>query len=433
MKKKTSTIVLSILVLAAFFCVAAIVLLLTSRRNIGGSLADPRQADKIRDNKTNATKLDDAVPPAAEDYSADICSDGSARGRCAKTKPDYCGDGGLTAKCFECGCPDDGSVCSAEGACLPPKSRCEMIHEGNKDRSKALNIIVVGADALYDGPAYRYSGKFDVFSGDARAAVDKFLSIPPFDRYKNVFNFYRYDTIVQCPEYPIYIYGKGFALKEQDLCKGWGEAAKVCGITPDLTIVLVNTDSKNGVMRKTMIIVEPDGVAWAHEISHALGLVDESYYMGPNSTNIFKGLENCGKPLCAMQPTLANLFAGDEFTDIPGGTCCYRLDNITVSPVVYGDYYSTNERSVMKVFSGRTEKFSIEARKYLEKYLARVAAGSEASGVFGIALKRCPDGTLEGRCSAAKPERCVEGRLIPGCAECGCPAGMACGSNGECQ
>lgn len=46
------------------------------------------------------------------------CSDGTLGGRCAlNNKPKYCKNGALIYNCAVCGCPTDGSVCSANGTC----------------------------------------------------------------------------------------------------------------------------------------------------------------------------------------------------------------------------------------------------------------------------------------------------------------------------
>jgi len=44
----------------------------------------------------------------------------------------------------------------------------------------------------------------------------------------------------------------------------------------------------------------------------------------------------------------------------------------------------------------------------------------------------CFEGTEYGKCSFVKPKYCDNGALKPNCQKCGCPAGQACLTNGEC-
>jgi|GEM_PF-1434078 len=46
------------------------------------------------------------------------CSDGTASGQCSATRPKYCYNGVLYDDCAKCGCnPDEGSACSSNGTC----------------------------------------------------------------------------------------------------------------------------------------------------------------------------------------------------------------------------------------------------------------------------------------------------------------------------
>ncbi len=335
-------------------------------------------------------------------YTAGSCGDGTLAGRCSANKPKLCVDDGvgLIDACNSCGCLPGKTCNTATGICESPaganqfvvNDQCRLIHEGSRDHSKAINVVIIGADALYSSTAVKYSQNFSRFSADVELAMNKFLSIDPFSRHKNIFNFYRAGNMAYCAESPIHVAGKDYYPKPKESCQGWQEAINACGIgaNPLMVIVVVGTNTGGASNSGSFIVAEADGLTWTHEIAHSFGLADESYF-GQSGPNIFKTQGRCVLPLCSMRPATANWFSGNEYVSAPGGTCCYPLENINITPTKYSDYYATNEGSIMQTSSspGRAEKFSLAAQNYLEKVLAKIAATGSVQ--FSITAGASPE------------------------------------------
>jgi hypothetical protein len=71
--------------------------------------------------------------------------------------------------------------------------------------------------------------------------------------------------------------------------------------------------------------------------------------------------------------------------------------------------------------------------------VSRPGVAAMSSGKFTIfdsaSGERCVDGTVAGKCSATKPELCIDNEvgLSDACHSCGCPSGRTCGSDSSCH
>lgn len=257
------------------------------------------------------------------------------------------------------------SAISKAGRSNSVKNKCGILYEGRKDRSHALDFIVIGADKIVpagEGGGYecKYSDKFDKFVEDAEYTVNEFLSIEPYSDYKDVFNFYYSKEVTECVSGEIY-------------CRNWQKIADECGINYDAVVIL-----ENGCFEKILpfgserrgrgmassdehyAVVEQDAHTFVHEISHLLGLGDKYCFSMPGP-GIFDSLEKCSKPECEE---------GFDYTIIPGGTCCYQLPYCQWRPEK-SNYYTTNEKSLMQMASEAIKKgFSAIEEEYLREFLS---------------------------------------------------------------
>lgn len=76
----------------------------------------PESIKKINISNSLVPPSSSTTSQAAGNISPVQCSDGTPVGKCSKSRPDYCDNGNLVAKCVDCGCPD-GEICAPDGKC----------------------------------------------------------------------------------------------------------------------------------------------------------------------------------------------------------------------------------------------------------------------------------------------------------------------------
>lgn len=319
------------------------------------------------------------------------CLDGTPHGLCSTSKPKYCESGTLIDNSPQCGCPTGYDISDKKCVKQPTVSQdtqgeCVAAHEGNPDHSRAIDIIVIGADDSFSGKGYKYSNKMQSFVSDAAAFTNEFLSTPPFNSFKNNFNFYYSSKIINCASAP---FGFG-SVGGTKACKEWQSAANLCNTKHDIAAVLVNaglksihtfgdnyyTVSPSGeTSENNTIFSEQSSPVLIHEIGHMFGLVDEYGAGNIKGPNVYFGQETTGKPLCRIKKDPANpnnsYYEETKPTEVIGGTCSYQLSYFGGG---YSPLYVTNEKSVMKANADDKKKgFSLLGEQYLEIILGRIA------------------------------------------------------------
>lgn len=308
------------------------------------------------------------------------CTDGTLYGQCSINKPKYCEKGNLIDKASLCGCPKGYEVAGKLCVSTQTTQNCRILSESTKDHSKAIDIIIIGADKVTEHRIittdlkgqtsetitkieYRYSSKPKQLLSDAQTTINDFLSIEPFNQYRSIFNFYLANEMTE--------WG---TLRSKDI-KDWKEIAQGCGISYDIAAILVNTGYEEIRTFETEQLGCGGGNAsdhieylqctptFVHEMGHMFGLGDKRYFGAPGP-GIYGNLDLCGKPLCPS--------VGLKYTDMPGGTCCRQLTYAPGIPGMSG-YYATNENTVMDALSTNDRRFSPEEREYLESLLKEVA------------------------------------------------------------
>lgn len=319
------------------------------------------------------------------------CLDGTPYGLCSTNKPKYCESGTLVDNSPQCGCPSGYDI--SDKKCVKQltvsqdtQGKCVAIYEGNSDHSRAIDIIVIGADDSFSGKGYKYSNKIQSFVSDAAVFANEFLSTPPFNNFKNNFNFYYSSKIINCTSAP---FGFG-SVGGTRACKEWQDAANLCNTKHDIAAVLVNaglksihtfgdnfyTVSPTGVISENnTIFSEQSSPVLIHEIGHVFNLGDEYGVGNIKSPNLYFGQEATGRPLCRIRkdPTNPNnsYYEETKSTEISGGTCSYQLRYFAGG---YSPIYVTNEKSIMRADAYSQKKgFSIAGEQYLEKILGRIA------------------------------------------------------------
>jgi hypothetical protein len=254
-----------------------------------------------------------------------------------------------------------------------------------KDHSKAIDIIIVGADMITESQnsitdangqttntitrvEHRYSDKKEQLLSDVQILVNDFLSVEPFNQYKDIFNFYLASETTE--------WG---SICDQD-SKDWEEIAQDCGINYDIVAGLINTGYEEiktfnsvggcggGSQSGDVVEVLQCIPTFVHEIGHVFGLPDRGYFtvFGPG---LYNGIDACGKPLCQKTYRPFEIGKDYEYTEISGGTCCYQLQNSQMVGLEAGasDYYVTNEKSLMNnKLSLNVKHFTLKEREYLE-------------------------------------------------------------------
>ena len=207
--------------------------------------------------------------------------------------------------------------------------------------------------------------------------------MPPFNDFKNIFNFYYSSDIIECTGPPF-----GFdAVGGNVACPDWEKPLNSCGIEHDIAVVFVNAcldniqtfyryfyDYSLSGMMSIVLFSEQSSPVALHEIGHWFGLYEEymvGNIMGPNN---FYGLDSCGKPLCRITkgPTPgADYYEETKSTEVRGGTCCYQLHYNWGG---YSPIYVTNEKSIMKANQDDRKKgFSLTGEQYIKEALRKIS------------------------------------------------------------
>jgi len=333
---------------------------------------------------------ENSIPQKEEKPVVQKCTDGTSYGQCSVNKPKYCSNGVLSDDSSLCGCPLGYKV-SGVGCVKQPSTeaqeKCLSIYEGNPDHSQAIDVIIIGADDSFSGKGYKYSNKTQNFVSDATTFANEFLSTPPFNNYKNNFNFYYSPKIINCTSAP---FGFG-SVGGTKACKEWQEAVNLCSIKHDVAAVLVNAGLQNihtfgnnyysvspsgETSENNTVFSEQSSPVLIHEIGHiSFNLVDE-YGAGNNKgPNVYFGLESTGKPLCRIKKDPNNpsnsYYEETVPTEVSGGTCAYQLRYFGGG---YSPLYVTNEKSIMKAGADEKKKgFSLLGEQYLKNALSRIA------------------------------------------------------------
>ena len=329
------------------------------------------------------------TPPKSEKPTVQKCTDGTPYGKCSLNKPKYCENGTLSNKASLCGCPEGYEIFGELCVLTQTIQGCRVLSEPMKDHSKAIDIVIIGADKITESKNWitdldgqtretitkveqRYSDKPKQLLLDAQILVNDFLSVEPFNQYQNIFNFYLASETTE--------WG---SLRSQD-SKDWEEIAQDCRINYDIVAGLINSgyeeirtfDSVGGCgggsQKGNVIEVLQCIPTFVHEIGHVLGLPDRGYFTIPGP-GVYKGINVCGKPSCEeigeMEGT--GKWRDYKYTDTAGGTCCYQLYNAPMVGLEEGmsEYYTTNEKSLMNnQLELNVRHFALEEKEYL-KYL----------------------------------------------------------------
>jgi len=319
------------------------------------------------------------VSPKPEKPVIQKCADGTLYGQCSTNKPKYCDNGNLVDNSSKCGCSIGYEV--SDNLCV--SKNCKTIYEGTKDHSKAIDVVVIGADDSFSGKQCKYSTKLQNFIQDTQSFTNEFFSISPFNSFKNAFNFYYSEEIVNCSRAP---FGFG-AVHPNEGCKGWQEIASSCGFKYDIAAVFVNaclpsiqtfkdyfyTYSLSGVdwENNTAPFSEQSSPVTIHEFGHIFGLLDETYAGNNKGPNLLYSLESNISPLCRIQKD--GYYEQEKPTDISGGTCYYQIPYQGWAG--YSPFYTSNEKSIMKARNDLQKAgFSLEGTRYLQEVLSEVSS-----------------------------------------------------------
>ena len=270
---------------------------------------------------------------------------------------------------------------------IEPKGEdCIPIHEGNSDHSRAVDMVVIGADDSFSGDGHKYSDKPKQFKEDAILFSQEFLSTPPFSGFKNNFNIYYSSQIIDCTAAPFGFESPGGTAA----CPGWQDVANACSTPYDMALIIVNAgleviqtfdnvqepfSGAGQTSTDNSAFVQQSSPALIHEIGHLYGLLDEYIAGNIKAPNVSIGPEASNRPLCRIRPDPArpsNAYNEETMpTDTAGGTCSFQLRYTSGG---YSPLYVTNERSLMKAgLEWQRKKFSLLGEIYLKEVMSRIA------------------------------------------------------------